>query len=75
MPKLSEHAQRQVGQPMTWERFEPNPRRIEGTCVAVEPTFSTITNERGSFPGVRFKIKPNDGGRAVWTDTFADEDV
>lgn len=63
----------QVGKPITWDRYEPTHRHVEGICTAVEPTFSTITNERGTFPGVKFRIKPNDGGRAVWTDVFADE--
>lgn len=70
---MTDHALRQVGKRMTWDRYEPTRRHVEGVCDRVEPTFSTISNERGSFPGVRFRIKPDDGSRAVWTDTFADE--
>jgi hypothetical protein len=72
MPTPTEYAMSQVGKRITWDRYEPTRRHVEGVCTAVEPTFSTVTNERGEFPGVRFRIKP-DKGRAVWTDTFADE--
>lgn len=72
MPRPTDHALRQVGQRITWTQTEPVKRRVEGVCMEAQFTGSTVSNERGTFPGVRFLIKP-DKGRAVWTCTFADE--
>jgi hypothetical protein len=62
----------QVGKVISWTQSTPRQRHVEGVCQEAEFTGSSVTNERGTFPGVRFKIKPK-VGRAVWTGTFADE--
>lgn len=73
-PKPTEHAQGMIGKVITWTRTAPTFRSAKGVCTAVERIPGmTITTDDGTFPAVRFRIKPSDGGRAVWTDAFADE--
>lgn len=67
----SEKARACVGQRVHYTGNKPD-RDIDGTVVDAEWTASTVTTEHGTFPGVRFKIKPLDGRRAFWTHAMPD---
>lgn len=47
----------------------------EGICVEAKATGSVIVDHEGKeWPGIKFKVKPADGGRAFWTVTFPNEE-
>jgi hypothetical protein len=72
-PFISDHAQSMVGQVVHYTGNRPD-RDVRGTITAAEFAGCTVTNERGKWLGVRFRIKPLDGGRAFWTHAMPDEE-
>lgn len=68
---------REVGQHVTWE-MEKRGRSttVVGTIDRAERVLGmVIQTDEGTFPAVRFRIKPDDGSRAVWTCSFADKEA
>lgn len=70
---VSEHAARNVGTRISWTQEKPRYKHVDGVCVAVERVpGATLTNDRGTFPAIRFGIR-DDAGKLHWTTLFADD--
>lgn len=70
-----EHLAKYVGQHVTLTTERRGKRvAIDGTIDRVERVHGvTMTTDAGRFLGFRIRVKPDDGSRAVWSCTFADE--
>lgn len=71
----SDYAKAQVGEPTRYVRKAPNGKEkvVEGVCIGVRASGTTMRTEDGDFPGVQFLIETR--GRKVWTMTMADNGV
>lgn len=53
-----------------------NGNPVSGRVTAAKPSFTAIVQEDGSeWTGIKFRIKPDDGSRAIWTPTMPWEPV
>lgn len=76
MSAVSDRARAYVG--CTVEVTSNNPKRAgRGVVVAVRRAEGfTLILQGGTgktFPAIQFRIKPSDGRRSFWTDSFPDE--
>lgn len=69
----SEHVRATVGKTVRYRTGEREP--VEVVVLDVRPSGSTVEDmETGEeWPGVQFKMRPTKGGRAFWSDVFADK--
>lgn len=67
----SDEALARVGQHMRFVQVRPRKQVIEGICIGVRRTGTTVRTSDGDWPGVQFQVE-TPGGKRTWTLTFAD---
>lgn len=62
----------QIGRVTRW--VSKTGREVEGVCTGCQLSGSQVMNLKTgeTWAGIRFRIQPDDGSRAVWTTSFAD---
>jgi hypothetical protein len=64
-----------IGSNVEWFKGGPKPKIVRGKVTGIRRSSGIIkdTKTGEQWPGVQFRIKPEDGSRAVWTDAFPDK--